>query len=97
MRDKGEQHWSADEIKALNIPTLLIAGDSDIIMPEHTVELFRLLGGGVPGDIEGLPASRLAILPATTHIGLMEHPAVPDMVVSFLQSEPESVASDGSN
>ena len=31
------------------------------------VELFRLLGGGVPGDLTGLPKSQLAILPGTTH------------------------------
>jgi hypothetical protein len=42
-------------------------GDSDIVRPEHAVELFRLLGGGVPGDLVGRPASRLAVLPGTTH------------------------------
>jgi pimeloyl-ACP methyl ester carboxylesterase len=52
----------------ISAPTLLVFGDSDIIRPEHGVELFRLLGGGVAGDNVGLPASRLAILPGTTHI-----------------------------
>jgi hypothetical protein len=50
---------------------LLVIGDSDIVRPEHTVELFRLLGGGVPGDLTGLPASQLAILPGTTHVTLV--------------------------
>jgi len=36
-------------------PDMLVIGDSDIIRPEHAVELFRLLGGGVPVDIAGLP------------------------------------------
>ncbi len=31
------------------------------------VELFRLLGGGVMGDLAGLPRSQLAVLPGTTH------------------------------
>ena len=31
------------------------------------MQLFRLLGGGVAGDLFGLPASQLAILPGTTH------------------------------
>jgi hypothetical protein len=29
--------------------------------------MFRLLGGGVFGDIVGLPKSQLAVLPGTTH------------------------------
>jgi pimeloyl-ACP methyl ester carboxylesterase len=51
------------------VPTLLIIGDSDIVRPERAVETFRLLGG-VPGDIDGLPNSRLAVLPGTTHVTL---------------------------
>jgi hypothetical protein len=30
--------------------------------------MFRLLGGGVVGDLVGVPASQLAILPGTTHV-----------------------------
>lgn len=59
--------WPAEQIRALSAPTLLVLGDSDIIRPEHAVEMFRLLGGGVAGDLTGLPACRLAILPGTTH------------------------------
>ena len=54
-------------MRAIAAPTLLIIGDSDIVRPEHAIELFRLLGGGVPGDLTGLPTSQLAILPGTTH------------------------------
>jgi hypothetical protein len=46
---------------------MIVLGDSDIVRPEHAVAMFRLLGGGVPGDLTGLPASRLAVLPGTTH------------------------------
>ena len=58
----------AEAIRAIAAPVLVIAGDSDIIQPEHAVEMFRLLGGGVVGDAVGLPRSRLAILPGTTHV-----------------------------
>jgi hypothetical protein len=51
--------------------TLLIIGDSDIVRPEGAVEMFRLLGGGVIGDLAGLPRSQLAVLPGTTHITLV--------------------------
>ena len=32
------------------------------------VELFGLLGGGVMGDLAGLPKSQFAVLPGTTHV-----------------------------
>lgn len=66
--DSEVQDWPAESIRAITAPTLLIYGDSDIIRPEHAVEMFRLLGGGVMGDMVGLPNSQLAILPGTTHI-----------------------------
>jgi pimeloyl-ACP methyl ester carboxylesterase len=69
--DAEEFAWDEAEIKAIAAPALLIYGDADVIRPEHMVELFRLLGGGVPGDFAGLPKARLAILPSTTHVGGM--------------------------
>jgi pimeloyl-ACP methyl ester carboxylesterase len=59
--------WPQEDIRGIAAPTLLVVGDSDAIRLEHAVELFRLLGGGVMGDLAGLPKSRLAVLPGTTH------------------------------
>ena len=59
--------WPPEDIRGIAAPTLLIVGDSDAIRLEHAVELFRLLGGGVMGDLAGLPKSQLAVLPGTTH------------------------------
>ena len=73
--------WSPEAIASIKAPTLLIAGDSDIVRPEHVVELFRLLGG-VPGDNAGLPQSRLAVLPGTTHITLVDRA---DWLVSMIK------------
>jgi pimeloyl-ACP methyl ester carboxylesterase len=62
--------WS-QEIAGIAAPTLLVFGDADVLRPEHMVELFGLLGGGVPGDLTGLPKARLAVLPGTTHVTVM--------------------------
>lgn len=62
--------WPPERVSAIAAPTLVVIGDSDIVRPEHAVEIFRLLGGGVAGDNVGLPASQLAILPGTTHVTL---------------------------
>jgi pimeloyl-ACP methyl ester carboxylesterase len=59
--------WPPEDIQGISAPTLIIVGDSDAIRLEHAVELFRLLGGGVMGDLSGLPKSQLAVLPGTTH------------------------------
>lgn len=66
--DRAIQDVPAEAIAAITAPTLLIIGDSDLVRPEHAVEMFRLLGGGVFGDIAGLPHSQLAVLPGTTHV-----------------------------
>lgn len=63
--------WEED-VKALKAPVLIIAGDSDMMMLEHLVSMYRLLGGGYAGDMgKPLPASRLAILPATSHTAVI--------------------------
>jgi pimeloyl-ACP methyl ester carboxylesterase len=65
--DTTEFAWPEEDIRAIAAPTLIILGDSDGIRLEHAVELFRLRGGGVMGDLQGMPASQLAVLPATAH------------------------------
>ncbi len=44
--------WKDDDLRAIAAPTLLLAGDSDVMRPEHIVEMYRLL-----------PHGRMAILP----------------------------------
>ena len=39
--------------------------------PEHVVELFRLVGGGAMSDLAGPARSQLAILPSTSHYGIV--------------------------
>jgi pimeloyl-ACP methyl ester carboxylesterase len=65
--DSTEFAWSPDDVRAITAPALVVLGDSDIVRLEHAVELFGLLGGGVMGDLVGLPQSQLAVLPGTTH------------------------------
>jgi pimeloyl-ACP methyl ester carboxylesterase len=60
---------------------------ADIVCPEHPVETYRLLGGGVAGDIVGLPRSRLAVLLGTTHITIVDRADwLSSMVTEFLDA-----------
>jgi pimeloyl-ACP methyl ester carboxylesterase len=70
--DRNTKDVPPAAIAAIQAPTLILLGDSDLVRPEHAVEMFRLLGGGVFGDVAGLPKSQLAILPGTTHVGLSQ-------------------------
>lgn len=63
--------WEA-EVRAVKAPVLIISGDADVATLEHMVAMFKLLGGGVMGDMgQPLPASRLAVLPATSHTAVI--------------------------
>lgn len=87
MDSKGHD-ISDDQLKATRAPMFFIHGDSDGIRLEHVAEMFRLKGGGVHGDLKPLPASRLAILPATTHVTLMQRMSViVPMVNDFLNAK----------
>jgi pimeloyl-ACP methyl ester carboxylesterase len=84
--------WPQEDIRGIAAPTLLIIGDSDAVRLEHAIEMFRLLGGGVMGDLAGLPKSQLAVLPGTTHFippgsGVLDRPdRLLSMISPFLDA-----------
>jgi pimeloyl-ACP methyl ester carboxylesterase len=82
--DRTPFDWPIDELAA---PVLILVGDSDGTTLEHAVEMFRRLGGGFFGDLAPeLCASQLAILPGTTHVGMLERAdSIARMVAAFLR------------
>ncbi len=49
--------------------------------------MFRLLGGGVSGDLTGLPRAQLAVLPGMTKVGVMDRAdLLPAMIPPFLDA-----------
>jgi pimeloyl-ACP methyl ester carboxylesterase len=86
--------WTADDLRGLAAPAMLVYGDSDIVRPEHMAETFRLLGGGVAGDMAGLPRARLAVLPGTTHVTLVQRTDwLASMVGEFLDAAADNQVS----
>jgi pimeloyl-ACP methyl ester carboxylesterase len=65
--DTTDFAWPEEDIRGISAPTLIVLGDSDGVRLEHAVELFKLRGGGVMGDLAGMPESQLAVLPGTSH------------------------------
>ena len=82
--------FGADKLKATKAPMFLIHGDSDGVRLDHISEMFSLKRGGVSGDLGTRSASRLAILPDTTHVTLLERMAtIVPMVNDFFDAKPQ--------
>lgn len=89
--EQNTQDWSADEISGIKAPALIIAGDADIIQPEHAIALYRLFGGGSLGELS-MPASQLAILPGTMHTMLTQKTdLLMAMIPDFLDQDEGSI------
>ena len=82
--------FGADKIKATKAPMFFIHGDADGIRLDHIAEMYRLKGGDIHGDMQPHPTSRLAILPDTTHVTLMNRMSmIVPMVNDFLDAKPQ--------
>jgi pimeloyl-ACP methyl ester carboxylesterase len=87
--DSKEHDFGADKLKATTAPMFFIHGDADGVRLAHIAEMFRLKGGEIHGDMKPRSASRLAILPDTTHVTLMQRiPIIVPMVNDFLDAKP---------
>lgn len=88
--DLKPHDFGADKLKATKAPMFFIHGDADGVRLEHIAEMFRLKGGEIHGDLRPRSESRLAILPNTTHVTLMERISViVPMVNNFLDAKPQ--------
>jgi pimeloyl-ACP methyl ester carboxylesterase len=68
--------WTPEQIRSITAPTLVLAGDRDVLRPEHAVQMFRLL-----------PNAQLAILPGTNHMEIVNRSDwLVSMVEAFLDS-----------
>jgi pimeloyl-ACP methyl ester carboxylesterase len=64
--------WPPEDLRSIQAPTLVMIGDGDIVRPEHAVEMFRQL-----------PRARLAVLPGTDHVTILQRA---DWQVSMIEA-----------
>ena len=81
----------SEEMRGLQVPTLIASADTDMYPPSHAVEMFELLGGGQRDggwQGEGRPAGghALAILPGLTHYNIGMSPLLATTARSFLDA-----------
>jgi hypothetical protein len=85
-----DQNISDAEMRLISAKTMVIVGDADSVKPEHALAMFKLRGGGdeeaaASGMLQKVPAARLVILPAMSHIGISaESEVLVPMVNAFL-------------
>ncbi|WP_127507498.1 alpha/beta fold hydrolase [Actinoplanes solisilvae] len=80
-----------EEVRDLQVPTLVVAADADMCPPSHFVEVFALLDGGQRDGGwmgEGRPKGghALAILPGLTHYNLFMSPLFATAAVDFIDA-----------
>jgi pimeloyl-ACP methyl ester carboxylesterase len=88
--DLKPHDFGADKLKATQAPMFFIHGDADGVRLDYIAETFRLKGGEISGDLRPRSASRLAILPDTTHVTLLDRMStIVPMVNDFLDAKPQ--------
>ena len=78
-----------EEVRGLQVPTLVMCADADMAPPGHYVEVFGLLDGGKRDGGwmgEGRPAGghALAVIPGTTHYDVFRSPLFAASALAFL-------------
>jgi pimeloyl-ACP methyl ester carboxylesterase len=67
-----------EQLGTIQAPTLVIASDDDMVLLEHSIELYR-----------SVPESQLAIVPGTSHGLVLEKPEVIGrLILDFLGTDP---------
>jgi len=90
----NDQDISDEEMRSISAKTMVIVGDADGVKLEHALSMFKLRGGGdedaaASGVLQEVPAARLVVLPAMSHIGLSgESQLLVPIVSAFLDDVP---------
>ena len=82
----------SDQVRALSVPTMIVAADADMAPPSHYVDVFELLDGGLRDGGwtgEGRPTGghALAILPGLTHYDIFASPLFAAVTLDFLDRQ----------
>lgn len=88
--DKSRAMWATQptlttaDLRAIEAPALVLVGDGDEMTLQHTCSLY-----------ESLPDGRLAVIPGTSHLVVLEQPdIVSELVLAFLRDHgpPQTLA-----
>jgi pimeloyl-ACP methyl ester carboxylesterase len=81
----------SEEVRGLQVPTMIVAADADMAPPSHYVDVFKLLDGGLRdggwmGEARPEGGHALAILPGLTHYNIVTSPLFAEVALAFLDA-----------
>ncbi len=81
-----------EDLRGLQVPTMLVCADADMAPPSHFVEAFTLLDGGLRdggwmGENRPKGGHALAILPGLTHYNSFSSPLFAAATLAFLEEQ----------
>jgi pimeloyl-ACP methyl ester carboxylesterase len=82
----------SEELRGIQVPTMIVCADADMAPPSHYVEAFKLLDGGLRDGGwmgEGRPKGghALAVLPGLTHYNLSASPLLAAVALDFIDGQ----------
>src|SRR5687768_363917 len=82
----------SEEVRGLQVPTMIVCADADMAPPSHYVEAFKLLDGGLRdggwmGEVRPKGGHALAVLPGLTHYNLAVSPLFAAVTLDFLDGQ----------
>jgi pimeloyl-ACP methyl ester carboxylesterase len=75
---QSQPTWSADDLRVIQTPTLVVAGDDDLTPLSHSCSLY-----------EALPKGQLAIVPGASHAVGWEKPELLGSLITAFLANPE--------
>jgi pimeloyl-ACP methyl ester carboxylesterase len=80
----------SEELRGIQVPTMIVCADADMAPPSHYVDAFKLLDGGLRDGGwmgEGRPKGghALAVLPGLTHYNIGASPQLAAVVLDFIE------------
>jgi pimeloyl-ACP methyl ester carboxylesterase len=79
---RTQPSWSAEELRVIETPTLVVAGDDDLTPLSHSCSLY-----------EALPNGQLAIVPGASHAVGWEKPELLVSLITAFLANPEPTRS----
>ena len=88
-----------EQLRGIQVPTMLVTADADMAPPSHSVEAFKLLDGGLRdggwmGENRPRGGHALAVLPGLQHYNIFSSPLTAETIVAFLDA-PDNPIQEG--
>lgn len=72
----GDWGWTDAELSGIKVPVQVLIGDHDFVQPAHAIHMAQTI-----------PDAWLGVLPDSTHMTMLTHPALPGLITHRMTAE----------